>query len=73
MRACAGCDDTFDTFDTFDTKFQNIALKINEFILFFASIVFIPPPFHISPVSRGRATFYYLGLFGDKVFALVFR
>ena len=34
--------------------------KINDFILFFASIVFIPPPFHISPVSRGRATFLYL-------------
>ena len=33
MRACAGCDDTFDTFDTFDTKFQNIALKINMFLL----------------------------------------
>ena len=44
--------------------------KINEFILCFASIVFIPPPFHISPVSRGRATFYYLGLLGDKIFAL---
>ena len=61
MRACAGCDDTF---DTFDTKFQNIALKTNKFILCFASIVFIPPPFHISPVSRGRATFL------DKFFTL---
>ena len=39
MRACAGCDDTFDTFDTFDTKFQNIALKINNFILFFALVL----------------------------------
>ena len=37
MRACAGCDDTF---DTFDTKFQNIALKINKFILFFALVLF---------------------------------
>ena len=40
MRACAGCDDTF---DTFDTKFQNIALKINKFILCFA-LVFVPLP-----------------------------
>ena len=39
MRACAGCDDTFDTFDTFDTKFQNIALKINKFILHFRSFI----------------------------------
>ena len=36
MRACAGCDDTF---DTFDTKFQNIALKINKFILCFALVL----------------------------------
>ena len=43
MRACAGCDDTFDTFDTFDTKFQNIALKINKFILCFA-LVLLPLP-----------------------------
>ena len=47
---------TFGTFGTLGT----ISKKINEFILCFASIVFIPPPFHISPVSRGRATFYYL-------------
>ena len=51
MRACAGCDDTFDTFDTFDTKFQNIALKINMFLLH-------------------SHNFIYLGLLGDKVFAL---
>ena len=57
---------TFGTFGTLGT----ISKKINKFILCFASIVFIPPPFHISPVSRGRATFYYLGLLGDKVFAL---
>ena len=44
------------TFGTLGT----ISKKTNEFILCFASIVFIPPPFHISPVSRGRATFYYL-------------
>ena len=47
---------TIGTFGTLGT----ISKKINEFILFFASIVFITPPVHISPVSRGRATFYYL-------------